>query len=60
MTYREIETSLKERNFKLEAGVTPLRGMRFNNGNQYAFVFVVKENGSIRHAVEYVDIIAKA
>lgn len=60
MTYLEIENSLKENNFKLEFGFSPLKGMRFNNGKQYAFVFVVKENDSIKHKVEYVDIIAAA
>jgi len=60
MTYKEIETSLTENNFKLEFGFSPLKGMRFNNGNQLAFVFVVKEEGSIKHKVEYVDIIAEA
>jgi len=60
MTYKEIETSLTENNFKLEFGFSPLEGMRFNNGNQLAFVFVVKEEGSIKHKVEYVDIIAEA
>ena len=60
MTYKEIETSLTENNFKLEFGFSPLKGMRFNNGNQLAFVFVVKEEGTIKHKVEYVDIIAQA
>jgi ribonucleotide reductase beta subunit family protein with ferritin-like domain len=60
MTYKEIETSLTENNFKLEFGFSPLKGMRFSNGNQFAFVFVVKENGSLKHKVEYVDIIGEA
>lgn len=60
MTYKEIENNLKENNFKLEFGFSPLKGMRFNNGKQLAFVFVVKENGTIKHDVTYVDIIAEA
>jgi len=60
MTYKEIETSLTENNFKLEFGFSPLKGMRFNNGKQLAFVFLVKEERSIKHKVEYVDIIAEA
>jgi hypothetical protein len=60
MTYAQIEKNLKENNFKLEFGFSPLKGMRFNNGKQFAFVFVVKEEGSIKHKVEYVDIIAEA
>jgi len=59
MTYSQIETTLKENNFKLEEGFSPLKGMRFNNGKKYAFVFVVKEGDSIKHKVEYIDIIAK-
>lgn len=60
MTYKEIEDSLKKNNFKLEFGFSPLKGMRFRNENQFAFVFVEKQNGSIKHNVEYVDIIAEA
>lgn len=60
MTYAQIETQLKENGFRLEFGHSPLKGMRFKSNDQLAFVFVVKENGSIKHKVEYVDIIARA
>lgn len=60
MTYAQIENELEENGFELESGFSPLKGMCFNNGKQIAFVFVVKEDGSIKHKVEYVDIIAEA
>lgn len=60
MTYLQIETELKNKSFKLEFGNSPLKGMRFKNDSQYAFVFVKIENSKIKHQVEYYDIIAKA
>lgn len=56
MTYAQIEKSLTENGFNLEEGVSPLKGMKFSNKRQFAFVWVGKENNNIKHFVEYVDI----
>ena len=54
MTYKEIEAELKSKGFKHEFGVSPLKGMRFGNGKDYAFVWVEKAIDSIVHKCEYV------
>ena len=60
MSYAKIEKDLKENNFKLDCGTSPLEGMKFSNDKQIAFVFAIKENDLLKTKVEYFDITTKA
>ena len=59
MTYKQIEDYLNSKNFTHVSGANPLKGMTFKNEHQIAIVFVVREQGSIKHKVEYYDIISQ-
>jgi hypothetical protein len=60
MTYKQIETKLKENNFIHVDGANPLQGMTWKSESQIAIVYVCMNDGSIKHQVEYYDIIAEA
>ena len=60
MTYAQIEKQLKSEGFKLVAGFSPLKGMKFKSENKIALVYVIKEGESIKHKCDYYDIIAEA